>query len=167
MEHQKKKPENEDDTRKWESLKSYLESFNDYKGLVIPILQKTQEIYGYLPKEIMRKITSFIKIPGEQIYGVATFYSMFRHQPMGENIIKVCHGTACHVQGADMISDAIMDHLKIKENETSKDEKYTFTKVACLGCCSLAPVMMINDDTFGRLSPDKVRTILDEYGKEE
>ncbi len=151
------------DEKKWNELKEYLDNLDSYEGMVIPILQKTQDIFGYLPKTILRRLSDYIGIPGEQIYGVATFYAQFRLTPMGRNIIKVCHGTACHVAGAEMISETIENHLNIKDNETTPDLKYTLTRVACLGCCSLAPVMMINEDTFGKLTPDKVRKILDEY----
>jgi NADH:ubiquinone oxidoreductase subunit E len=150
----------------WEKLEAYLDAQDHFEGLLIPILQKAQEIFGYLPKSVMKRIAARTGIPGAEIQGVATFYSLFRLTPVGENIIKVCHGTACHVSGADQISDAVADHLQIKENETTPDNRYTFTKVACLGCCSLAPVMMIGEETFGRLTPDKTRQILDRFGKQ-
>ncbi len=151
------------DQGKWREMERFLKQLPTLEGMTIPILQKVQELYGFLPKEILRRVAKKTGTPGSQLYGVATFYAQFRFTPIGRNMIKVCHGTACHVSGAEMISDAIMTHLKIKEDETTADLKYTFTKVACLGCCSLAPVMMINNDTFGRLNPDKVKKILDEY----
>lgn len=140
-----------------------MEELADTNGMMIPILQKIQHMYGYLPKPVLKKTAEYLGIPGSQILGVATFYAQFRFAPAGKNLIKVCHGTACHVSDAEMISETVMSVLKIKEEETTADLKYTFTKVACLGCCSLAPVMMINEDTFGRLTPDKVRRILKDY----
>lgn len=149
----------------WEKLETYLAAQDHFDGLLIPILQKAQEIFGYLPLPVLKRIAVRTGIPGAEIMGVATFYSLFRLTPVGENIIKVCHGTACHVSGADQISEAVADHLQVPENGTTPDNRYTYTRVACLGCCSLAPVMMIGEQTFGRLTPDKTRQILDSYGK--
>ncbi|MBP7461260.1 MAG: NADH-quinone oxidoreductase subunit NuoE [Candidatus Delongbacteria bacterium] len=151
------------DRQCWNELVKYMKGLANTDGMMIPILQKIQQLYGYLPRSVMKKTAEFLDIPGSQIMGVATFYAQFRFTPTGRNLIKVCHGTACHVSGADMISETVMSTLNIGVDETTSDLKYTFTKVACLGCCSLAPVMMINDDTFGRLTPDKIRQILKDY----
>ena len=104
-----------------------------------------------------------MEIPGAEIYGVITFYSQFRLKPMGKNIIKICDGTACHVNASTGILRALEDELQIRNNETTEDGLFTLQKVACLGCCSLSPVIMINDDTFGRLTPKKVKELVKEF----
>jgi NADH-quinone oxidoreductase E subunit len=142
------------------------ELFNRYEGkdgVLIPVLQKAQEIYGYLPEEVLKKIADHFQWPFSEVYGVATFYAQFHLKPRGENIIKVCTGTACHVRGGGKILDKITSELKISPGETTEDLKFTLESVACLGACGLAPVMMVNDDTYGRLTPDKVPAILAKY----
>ncbi len=119
---------------------------------LIPLLQATQLFYGYIPQEAFAMISEATGVPVADIYGVATFYAQFRLKPVGKNIIKVCHGTACHVQNANAISDALKETLQIPEGETTPDGLFTLESVACLGCCSLAPVMMIGDDTHGKLT---------------
>jgi NADH-quinone oxidoreductase subunit E len=122
------------------------------KGNVIPLLQGAQEIYGYLPHEVFIKLAAETGLSLSNLFGVATFYAQFRLKPVGKHIIKVCHGTACHVQNANVISEALEDALKIKDGETTEDRLFTLESVACLGCCSLAPVMMIGDGTYGKLT---------------
>lgn len=122
------------------------------KGNLIPLLQGVQDIYGYIPQDAFLKINSDLGLELKDMYGVATFYSQFRLKPVGKHIIKVCHGTACHVQDAPKITEALMDSLKIKDGETTPDSMFTLESVACLGCCSLAPVMMIGDETYGKLT---------------
>ena len=133
------------------------------RGILIPVLQEVQSKIGYLPPEVMERIADRIDVPASRVFGVASFYSQFRLQPVGEHIIKVCHGTACHVQGAGAITHAICDELGIAEGETTPDGKFTVESVACLGCCSLAPVIMIGEDTFGRLTPDGARKVVRDY----
>jgi len=140
-----------------------LEHNKHKKGSLIPILQETQDIYGYLPESSLKEVAKAIKVPFGEVYGVATFYSQFRLKQRGENIIKVCSGTACHVRGGPKILDVIEDDLKIKSGETSSDNKFTIEKVACLGACGLAPVMMINNETYGRLTKDKIIDILHQF----
>jgi len=135
------------------------------RGMLIPVLQSVQERIGYLPPEAMQRIAERTGVPAAGVFGVATFYSQFRLKPVGRYIVKVCHGTACHVQGAVAISEAICDELGVQDGETTPDGKFTVESVACLGCCSLAPVMMIEEDTFGRLTPDTARKIVREYGE--
>jgi NADH-quinone oxidoreductase subunit E len=132
-------------------------------GGLIPVLQEVQSETGYLPTEVLERIGERVGVPSARVFGVATFYSQFRLTPVGRNIIKVCHGTACHVQGALAITEAILDELGVSEGETTSDGKFTIEAVACLGCCSLAPVIMIGEDTFGRLTPDEARRIVREY----
>ena len=124
---------------------------------------KLQNVYGYLSKEVLEYIAKKLEVPTSQIYGVVTFYSQFHLNPRGKNIIRVCQGTACHVRGAKMILEKLEDVLEIKAGQTTKDLKYTLETVACIGACGLAPVIMINDDTHGRLTPDSVEKILKNY----
>lgn len=133
------------------------------EGALIPILQDVQAECGYLPKEVMEYILTKTEIKPTELYGVATFYTQFRFTPVGKFLIKVCHGTACHVRNAGAISKAICDELNIKDKETSKDRLFTLETVACLGCCSLAPVIMINDKVYGKLTPDSTKKILRDY----
>lgn len=148
---------------KQEALEKVFEKYRDTKGALIPVLQEAQEIYGYLPKEVMQKISQELGIPFSKTFGVATFYAQFHLKPRGRNIIRVCQGTACHVRGAAKVFDAISQKLGVGRNETTEDLRYTLETVACLGACGLAPVMMVNDDTHGRLTPDKAAAILDKY----
>lgn len=134
------------------AMDSLIEQWKDKKGNMIPLLQRTQEIYGYLPRIALCKIAEETGLQLNEIYGVATFYAQFRLNPVGKHIIKVCHGTACHVQDAETITASIRDALKIEDGETTEDGLFTLESVACLGCCSLAPVMMIDDTTYGKLT---------------
>lgn len=136
------------------------------RGSLISILQKTQEIYGYVPIDAVYHISERTGIPPAKILGVATFYSQFRFQAIGKYLIMLCKGTACYVNGADRILEAVTDELGIHDNETTEDGLFSLSVVSCLGCCSLAPVMMINDRTYGSLTPDKVRQILRDKRKE-
>ena len=133
-------------------IDSLINKYKNYKGNMIPLLQGAQEIYGYLPYQVFIKISEETGIKLSDMYGVATFYAQFRLQPVGKHIIKVCHGTACHVQNANSITDALQEMLKIKDGETTNDRLFTLETVACLGCCSLAPVMMIDGETYGKLT---------------
>ncbi|NLY89353.1 MAG: NADH-quinone oxidoreductase subunit NuoE [Firmicutes bacterium] len=121
----------------------------------IPVLQEIQKEFGYIPPELLPRVAALTGLCGSELYSIATFYSQFRLHPIGENLIQVCHGTACHLAGAEEITAALRRELGIEEGDTSPDQKYTIEKVACLGCCSLAPVITINGETFGRLTPEK------------
>ncbi len=132
-------------------------------GALIPLLQSAQDSYGYVPEKVINYISEFAEIPAAEIYGVVTFYSQFRLKPLGKYIVKVCEGTACHVNGAKSIVDMLLNELGIGVGETSDDGMFSLLSVACLGCCSLAPVMMVNEETFGSLTPDKVRKVLKKY----
>lgn len=144
-------------------LEKVLAEHKGKKGALIPVLQKAQDIYGYLPTEVLKEISKNLQIPVSNIYGVVTFYAQFHLKPRGRNIIRVCLGTACHVRGGAKIAEAVTNAVGIKDGETSEDLRYTFESVACLGACGLAPVMMINDDTHGRLTPDIVKSLLEQY----
>ena len=135
------------------------------EGTLIPALQKVQETEGYISREKILEIHSKSGVPVPQIYGVATFYAQFRLHPVGRHIIKVCHGTACHVAAAKGISEALESALEIRTGETTKDKLFTLDTVSCLGCCSLAPVIMVNDETHGRLTPQSTRKVLRQYQK--
>ncbi len=155
-----------------ETMKEYLATVDeiagkyvDAPGSVIPVLQQVQSRIGYLPIEVIRRIGHSLGVPSSHVYGVASFYSQFRFNPVGKYIVRVCHGTACHVQGAVAISDAICDELNVEDGNTTEDGMFTVESVACIGCCSLAPVIMIADDTYGRLTPAEARKIVREYGK--
>ena len=142
------------------------EYYHGNESDLIPVMQKVQGAYGYLPKDIITRLSERTGIFVTQIMGVATFYSQFRLNPSGEKTIKICFGTACHVNGSEKVADALCDELKIEMGGTTPDNKFTLESVACLGCCSLAPVMMIGDETYGRLTPDKARKIIRElYAK--
>ena len=139
-----------------------LGKYADVPGSLITVLQKTQDIYGYLPKEAIEKISDRMNIPESEIMGVGTFYTQFRFQPVGKDLIMLCQGTACHVNSSQLILETIKDELHINDGETTEDGLFSLKCVACLGCCSLSPVMMINDNTYGSLTPDKTKQILKE-----
>lgn len=147
----------------YDKLYAILEKYEGLESNMIPILQKIQEAYGFLPKDVLEKLCEKTGFFPTQVLGVATFYSQFRLQPSGENVIKLCFGTACHVNGAEKIAEALADELDVCIGGTSKDNKFTLETVACLGCCSLAPVMMIGEETYGRLTPDSARKIIRSY----
>ncbi len=141
--------------------------FSNYEGKrenVIPILQKVQEEYTYLPDDLMAEIAKYTRVPASDIYGVATFYAQFRFTPTGENLISVCRGTACHVRGAPRIFEEITDRLELDGEGTTEDNKYTVETVACVGCCALAPVMTINEEVHGDLTKQKVRKLVQAKG---
>jgi len=150
-----------------EPLKEILENFEKKEKDLIPVLQRAQEAYGYLPKEVLVEVSNQLGLSFVEVYGVVTFYSQFHLKPRGENVIRVCMGTACHVRGGDQILEKIKSQLKISDGETTEDLKFTLETVACIGACGLAPVIMINDDTHGRLEPKDIPNILKNYKKEK
>ena len=135
----------------------------DQAGSLIPLLQAAQDSYGFIPEKIIHYISEMVGIPSADIYGVITFYSQFRLKPLGKHVIKICEGTACHVNGAKNILKTLQNELGIMVNETTENGLFSLQSVACLGCCSLSPAMMINDQTFGSLTPDLTRKILKKY----
>lgn len=148
-------------------LEDVLAHYADVKGSLITILQKTQEIYGYIPIDAVYHIAERTGSTPAKVLGVATFYSQFRFQAVGKYLIMLCKGTACYVNGADRIAEAVKEELGIGDNETTADGLFSLSLVSCLGCCSLAPVMMINEDTYGSLTPDKVKKILRDIREKE
>ena len=141
-------------------LDPVLAKYGNIEGSLITILQQAQGIYGYLSLSVMDYISQKTGIKAAKIYGVATFYTQFRLKPVGKYLVMLCQGTACHVNGSKMIEEVINEELNIQEGETTEDGMFTLNNVACLGCCSLSPVMMINDETYGTLTKDSVRKVL-------
>ena len=152
-------------TQKQKKINIVIDKFIGRKGILIPLLQEIQDIEKYLSKETMRFVAERTGIKLAEIYGVATFYSMFRLKPQGDHVIRICKGTACHVSNANEIMDSVRNNLTFAnlEEDTTSDGKFTLMEVACLGCCSLAPVIMIDDDTFGKLTPESISKILKKY----
>jgi len=149
------------------NLKAIVAKHENKKGQLIPILQEVQRAEGYLSRESMREISKLTNITVAEIYGVATFYSMFRLKPQGKYTIRICKGTACHVSGAKTIMETLKETLHLAPDEdTTEDNLFTITEVACLGCCSLAPVIMINDKTYGKLTSAKIPGIIEAFKKE-
>ncbi len=146
--------------------KEYHQIFSGFEGQegdLIPILQRTQERFRYLPEGAIRQISQFLRISENQIYGVASFYSQFRFTAPGRNSIKVCLGTACHVRGGQILLDAVERELEIDPGETTADGRYDLQRVACLGCCALAPVVQINEDIYSRMTVIRLKEILANY----
>ena len=143
-------------------MNDIIEKYRKIPGSLITVLQNAQECYGYLPQDVIRHISKEMNIPPATVFGVATFYTQFRFKPVGKYLILLCQGTACHVNGSRHIEQAINDELGIYDGETTEDGLFTLKNVACLGCCSLSPVMMINENTYGTLTPDKTKKILKE-----
>ena len=144
-------------------LLKVIAELKDTKGALMPIMQKAQDIYGYLPIEVQKIISDNTGIPLEKIYGVATFYAQFALQPKGKFRISVCLGTACYVKGSGKIYEKLQEVLNLKEGECTPDGKFSLESCRCVGACGLAPVRMINDDVHGRLVPDDVEKILAQY----
>jgi len=139
------------------------EQYKDWKGATIPVLQKTQDAYGFLFPELVERIADNLNMSPHTIYGVITFYAQFYTKPRGKYIIRVCRGTACHVQGSGRISEIVSEEFKIKNGETSSDLLFTLEEVSCIGACGMAPVIMINNKTYGNLKPEDARKIFKDY----
>lgn len=150
------------DKQKQELLK-VIDDLRGQQGALMPIMQKAQDIYGYLPIEVQTIISDELGIPLEKIYGVATFYSQFALNPKGRYQISVCLGTACYVKGSGEIYEKLQELLGIKGGECTADGKFSLDACRCVGACGLAPVMMINGEVYGRLTPDQLEDILAKY----
>ena len=144
-------------------LYSYIDDVKDEPGNLMPIMQKAQELYGAVSFEVQKAIAEKMDIPMSDIYGVATFYSQFALTPKGEHIISVCMGTACYVRGSDGILSELENQLGVAAGETTPDNKFTLEATRCLGCCGLAPVIMIDDQVFGGLVPGDIEGILKQF----
>ena len=142
-------------------LQKIIDQYKTQPGAVVPVLQKAQEIYGWLPREVMEAIAQGLNVPLSRIYAVATFYSQFYLSRRGRHIVQQCDGTACHVRGAARIIDVVQKHLGIKAGETTPDYRITYEVVYCLGSCGLAPVAMVDDKIVGHLVPEKMVEMLD------
>jgi NADH-quinone oxidoreductase subunit E len=146
-------------------LDPIIERFRGNPGATIPLLAEVQKEVGYVAEAAVDYISDKLKIPAAEMFGVATFYSMFRFQPQGEYVIRLCRGTACHVQGSARIGEQLKRTLQVEDGGTTDDRLFSLQFVACLGCCSLAPVMMVNDQVFGRLTPEKADVIVADFRK--
>lgn len=141
-------------------LDGVLKEYGGNSSNLITILQKAQSVYGYLPKDVMYHVAENTGVTPADVMGVATFYSQFRLTPVGKYLIMSCQGTACHVNGSERVLNAMKEYLGIDSGETTDDELFTLEEVACLGCCSLAPVIMINGEAYGNLTPDSAVEVL-------
>ncbi|MEN8243381.1 MAG: NADH-quinone oxidoreductase subunit NuoE [Thermodesulfobacteriota bacterium] len=139
------------------------DEFGNNKENLIMILQAIQRKYNYLPQPALNYLSAKIGIPYSKIYGVATFYSTFSLEPRGRNIISICLGTACHVRGGERVRERIQENLEINDGQTTEDQRFTLESVRCIGCCSLGPVVKINEDMHGRIASDEIDRILDQY----
>lgn len=148
-------------------LTPLIAKYRDRRGAAIALLAEIQRQLGYLPQDVVEEAARELDIPAAELFGVATFYSMFRLKPLGKHVIRLCRGTACHVQGSLRIAEELQRRLAVAEGETTDDGLFTLQFVACLGCCSLAPVMMVGADVHGRLTPDKAITVLEGYRARE
>jgi len=140
-----------------------LDRYDRDPAKLIPILQAVQEEYRYLPEEILTLVATSLNLPPAKVYGVATFYAQFALAPKGKYVISVCMGTACYVKGAQAVLDKLSEYLEIPVGETTEDGEFTLDATRCIGACGLAPVMTVNDDVYGRITPDQVAGILDKY----
>jgi len=148
-------------------LEEILKKYKIGQGsLLIPILQETQSVYGYLPMPALDRIAEYLRISKNQVFGVATFYAQFSLKARGKNIIKVCNGTSCHVRGGKAVLEALEHALGVQAGDTTPDMNFTLETVACLGTCFLSPVMMINDKYYGKLNPKKAEEILRQFQSE-
>ena len=146
-----------------EKLEDVILEHKDQKGALIPILHEAQELFGYIPEEAMKRISEVLNIPVAEIFGVATFYSRFTLTPRGKHTISVCLGTACYVKNSKGVLERLEKELNVKTGGTTADGKFTLEATRCLGCCGLAPVMMIGEDVYGKLVPDDIPDIVKKY----
>jgi len=147
-----------------------LNHYREERGALIPVLQEAQNIYGYLPEEVLRRISGKLNVPLSKIYGVITFYAQFYLTPRGKHVIKSCQGTACHVRGAKGVLESLSRELKVEAGGTTEDLRFSLETVACVGTCFLAPVIMIDEDYYGKLTPKRAVDALRKYspnGKKE
>lgn len=149
-----------------QKLNEIIEKYKNTKGALVPVLHEAQEVYGYLPLEVQKKIAEGLNIPLAEVYGIVTFYTQFSLNPKGKYKIQVCMGTACYVKGSGAILEKLKEKLEIDVGECTSDGKFSLEACRCIGACGLAPVIMINDDVYGRLVPDDIEGIIEKYKKE-
>ncbi|MDR2528087.1 MAG: NADH-quinone oxidoreductase subunit NuoE [Synergistaceae bacterium] len=143
-------------------LSPIVEKYRGKEGAAIPLLADVQRELGYVAEEAVEYVGAELRIPPAELFGVATFYAMFRFQPQGKHVVRLCRGTACHVQGSARVAEQLERTLGVKDGETTEDLMFTLQYVACLGCCSLAPVMLVNEEVHGRLTPEKAVAVLED-----
>ena len=148
---------------KYDALDAAIARHKDEPGALMPVLQEAQNIFGYVPQDVQQIIADGLGTTLAEVYGVATFYAQFSLEPKGQYVVGVCLGTACYVKGSQKVLDKLSEELKIPVGKTTPDGVFTLNATRCLGACGLAPVMMINDEVYGRLTPDEVPAILDKY----
>jgi NADP-reducing hydrogenase subunit HndA len=144
-------------------LQEIIEKYKNTKGALIPVLHEAQDVYGYLPMNVQKQISDGLNVPLSEIYGVVTFYTQFYLKPKGKFRISACMGTACYVKGANLILDKLKEKLGISVGDCTEDGKFSLEACSCIGACGLAPVIMINDDVYGRLNPDDIEKVLENY----
>jgi NADH-quinone oxidoreductase subunit E len=144
-------------------LEAVLDEYPRAESSLIPLLQRAQTLYNYLPQSAMARIAQHLRLPWSRVYGVATFYAQFYFEPRGKHVVRVCRGTACHVRGGKRILGTVQNNLGIEDGETTPDLLFSLETVACLGACALAPVMVVDNVYYGRLTPDKASFVLESY----
>ena len=159
---------NTENMNQFEKVVEIVEKYNNDPTKLIPIMQAIQEEYRYLPQEILTSVAVMLGVSPAKVYGIATFYSHFSLEPKGKYIIKICDGTACHVKGSGILIDTMKEHLKLGEDQTTTpDMLFTLECVSCLGACGLAPVVVINDDVYGQVTPEKSISLINEIKTKE
>lgn len=148
---------------RWETLQEILAASRDTPGPLIQVLHRAQDLFGYLPEEVQRAVAEGLSLPLSTVHGVVTFYNFFRTKPVGEHIISICTGTACHVKGAEHVMDVLEECLGVAAGETTSDGLFTVQGVRCIGACGLAPAMMIDDEVYGKLDRARIEAILATY----
>lgn len=150
----------------YRQLREFIHKHRDTPGPLIQVLHRAQEIFGYLPQEVQDFVAREMNIPHSEVFSVVTFYNFFRTEPIGDHIINVCLGTACHVKGAGQLLDALADELDVQVGGTTEDRFFTLSTARCFGACGLAPAMMIDEEVFGKLTPEKARKVVREFRKQ-
>lgn len=148
------------DNEQYRELKQFIQENSKRPGPLIQVLHRAQKIFGYLPEEVQHFVATELRVPKSQVYGVVTFYNFFRTEPIGDHIVNVCLGTACHVKGASEIIKALEKEMGVGVGGTTKDRMFTLSTARCFGACGLAPVMMVDEEVYGRLNPQKSVQIL-------
>lgn len=146
---------------------SIIRQFNRHRGALIPMLHELQDSMGYLSTEAMEEVASWLDIPASEVYGVATFYTLFATEPRGKYVVRICDSTPCHIEGSKAIRKAIEQHLGITPGQTTEDGDFTFETVSCFGLCGVAPAIMVNEDVYGNLTPEMIPKILGKYSEGE
>lgn len=154
-----------DDKEKFSKLQEVIVQYKGVEGSLIPVLQEAQEIFGALPLEVQKFISEALGVPIMNIYGIVTFYSQFTLKPKGKYQCALCMGTACYVRGAQLIQDRLEEALGIRVGATDDEGLFTLEAVRCVGACGLAPILLVNEDVYGGLNPDRVAGIIDKYRK--